>query len=189
MTKKGVTMLVGMASDNPIRGCIMLWVLPESIRTETGRFRIWPVIRNAFGDTNPNKAAVEMDKNASTDRRVNGRVWFGLLGAGKVGVVRWFDVMGIGKRGVDVLILCDCKVVCRGVYDVGPWELRGSKVGLARYVAAVVVGLGVTAGVGAGAVVGLGEGVSRSLVLVGQTPKKWRIKRNVLEQFSSLNSK
>nr|GEV23641.1 hypothetical protein [Tanacetum cinerariifolium] len=46
-----------------------------------------------------------------------------VVGAGKVGVVRWFDVMGVGKRGVDVLILCDCKVVCHEVYDVGPWEV------------------------------------------------------------------
>nr|GEZ11430.1 hypothetical protein [Tanacetum cinerariifolium] len=44
----------------------MLWVLPESIRIETGRFRIWSFIRNAFGDANPNKAAVEMDKKLSS---------------------------------------------------------------------------------------------------------------------------
>nr|GEV55886.1 hypothetical protein [Tanacetum cinerariifolium] len=188
--RKRVIVLVGMASDNAIRGYIMLWVLPESIRIETGRFRIWSVIRNAFGDANPNKVAVEMDKNTSMDRRVNGRVWFSLLGAGKVGVVRWTMGVTLLKSGfikdqnrVRVLVKilpkyqarCFVQDVCtnltrhRNIFGGRGWVCDG---GGGRG--------GGGGGGGDGAVVGLGE---------GQTPKKCRIKRNVLERFSSLNSK
>jgi len=64
-----------------MRGCMILWVLPESIKTWKGLLWMKPVTHRAWAEERPKKAADERAKN-----------WLGLVG---------WRVAGVGKFSVE----------------------------------------------------------------------------------------
>nr|GEU33568.1 phosphoacetylglucosamine mutase [Tanacetum cinerariifolium] len=96
----------------------MLWVLPESTKMVRGCPSMYPVTRSVLGDADPRRAAGDSERNWGG----NAVGWCWCLHYPQlIETVEGYIYVpgGVGKRGADGLIVCDGRVVCRGVYDVG----------------------------------------------------------------------
>nr|GEX10378.1 hypothetical protein [Tanacetum cinerariifolium] len=95
----GVPCELAWKGKGSVRGWLVLEFSLSTISKNCGRLHLWP--GKNFSERQKQSPSARCFCNALTERRVKGRFYFVLLGAGKDGVVCWFAVIGVGKKGVD----------------------------------------------------------------------------------------